>query len=128
MAKLENGQTVYVIAKNCKLLNKPAADSAALAVLQPKTAVTWLAKAPNTNDFHQVKYNNLIGFIFYACLQQKPVTELALKSNGEINCETCEGRGFIVKGNEVHPVCPMCDGKGKSPHAVFASSGVGTKA
>ncbi len=52
MAKLENGQTVYVIAKNCKLLDKPSIHGSAMAVLQPKTPVTWLAQAPNTNEFH----------------------------------------------------------------------------
>lgn len=131
MAKLVNGQTIYVNAKNCKLLNKPSIDGAALAVIQPKTAVTWLAKAPNTNDFHQVRYGNLIGFIYYACLQQAPVTDLSLKNVDEmksaVRCKECDGRGWVLKGSEIHPVCPVCDGKGKI-FAVFASSGNATKA
>jgi hypothetical protein len=137
MAKLESGQTVYVKVKNCKLLNKPAVDAAVLAVLQPKTSVIWLAQATGTKEFHQVKYGNLIGFIFFTNLQREPVTNLPI-SNDLYKCTACNGLGYLKMngmkesqiGNPyIHPVCSRCDGKGKEiPVKAYASDGTAVKA
>jgi hypothetical protein len=136
MAKLVSGQLVYVNAKNCKLLSRAMPDAPALAVLQPKTTVIWLAQSPNSREFHQVRYGNLTGFIYYFNLQQKPV--IGLPISDPFKCPACQGLGHVeIKGmnvsqwgnNFVHPNCPKCKGAGRIvPTTAFASDGTATKA
>lgn len=129
---LVTGQTVYVTAMNCKLLNGPSVNGQVLATLHPTYKVTWLGKA--NREFHQVKYGGLTGYIFFSCLSVKfPNPQY---SPSQV-CESCKGFGFLpVGGTSVadtgsgvaHPICPKCRGVRSVDIQAFASSGIGTKA
>ena len=131
MSKLVPGQIVYVKVKNCHLLDKPAYDATVIAVLQPNAQVAWLAEA--VKGFHQVKYGDLTGYIYFSSLSKEYCNPKYVPPK----CDLCKGLGYLpVQGIDesqwrnyfIHPVCPRCGGSGTpKEHPVFATSG-GTKA
>lgn len=126
---LVKGQIIYIKVKDCALLDKPDFMAMRLAHLQPHMQVAWLSQA--TKEFHQVKYGNLSGYIYFTNLSKNIYKPEYVPGK----CEVCKGLGYLPVGcmdeaqwgnNFVHPVCPKCSGKHTFSNA-YPSHGVGIK-
>lgn len=66
------GGTLYVKARNTRLMTTPAPTAKALAVLQPGQAVKWLGADPKNKQWHRVEVEGKQGVVFQSNLATKP--------------------------------------------------------
>lgn len=66
------GGTLYVKAKNTRLMDSAAPNANLLHVLQPGQSVTWLGADPKNKQWHQVEVNGKKGLVFQSNLATKP--------------------------------------------------------
>lgn len=77
------GGTLYVKAKNTRLMDSAATSANLLQVLQPGQAVTWLGADPRNKQWHQVEVNGRKGVVFQSNLStKKPNMELVAGKDG----------------------------------------------
>jgi uncharacterized protein YgiM (DUF1202 family) len=69
---VSKGGTLYVKAKNTRLMASSAASASALTVLQPGQQVTWLGADPKDAQWHQVEVDGKRGVVFQSNLSAKP--------------------------------------------------------
>ncbi len=80
---VSKGGTLYVKAKNTRLMASSAADASALTVLQPGQTVTWLGADPANKQWHQVQVDGRQGVVFQSNLSAKPPSmELVASAGG----------------------------------------------
>jgi hypothetical protein len=80
---VSKGGTLYVKAKNTRLMASSAANAQALTVLQPGQPVTWLGADPGNKQWHQVEVDGRRGVVFQSNLSAKPPSlELVATAGG----------------------------------------------
>ncbi len=94
------GGTLYVKARNTKLLASPSPTADVVALLQPGEQVKWTGADPANKQFHRVEFGGKKGVVFQSNLSTKPPSNELVASQG---------------GKELDP-------------KAFASSGAATKA
>ncbi len=94
------GGTLYVKARNTKLLASASPTADVVALLQPGEQVKWQGADPANKQFHKVEYGAKKGVVFQSNLATKPPSTELVASQG---------------GKELDP-------------KAFASSGAATKA
>lgn len=84
VAAVKKNGTLYVKAKNTRLMDSPAAAANVVQVLQPGQAVTWLGADPKNKQWHHVQVvNGKKGVVFQSTLSsQPPSMELVAGNNG----------------------------------------------
>jgi hypothetical protein len=78
------GGTLYVKAKNTRLMASSAKDAKALAVLQPGQTVTWLGADPKAKQWHQVEAGGKKGVVFQSNLATKAPNMELVASKGTL--------------------------------------------
>ncbi len=71
-AAVKKGGTLYVKAKNTRLMESAATSANVLRVLQPGQAVTWLGVDPGNTQWHQVEVDGKKGVVFQSNLAVEP--------------------------------------------------------
>lgn len=72
--------TVYVKAKNTKLLAKPAANATVSGTLQPGDEVKWQS-GPEAKEFHKIKTKQGEGYVYFSNLSTKPPVQEFVKGS-----------------------------------------------
>ncbi|MEN9800838.1 MAG: hypothetical protein RL653_4535 [Pseudomonadota bacterium] len=96
---LESGDTVYVRARNTKLLKEPRANAPAGRTLNVGEALTW--RKAEAGNFHEVQPTGekKAGFVYYANLALKPPREERwAASNTTTDVEDFGSSGAATKG------------------------------
>ncbi len=72
------GGSLYIAAKDVKLLTAPKANATALATLQPGDEVKWLGVSGQDKHFHEVEVRGQKGFVLQSNLTlSRPMPEVA---------------------------------------------------
>ncbi|MGQ0506747.1 MAG: SH3 domain-containing protein [Myxococcaceae bacterium] len=100
VAAVRVGGTLFVKARNTKLLASPSPTANVVALLQPGETVVWSGADPANKQFHRVTFGGKKGVIFQSNLSTTPPSKELVASQG---------------GKELDP-------------KAFASSGAATKA
>jgi hypothetical protein len=88
---VSKGGTLYVKAKNTRLMASSAASAKALAVLQPGQPVKWLGADPKNRQWHQVETGGKRGVVFQSNLASKPPNmELVASEDGATRKDATE--------------------------------------
>ena len=96
-------KTLYVKAKNTRLMQKPSATADAVQVLQPPQAVTWKGAAAGAPTWHQVLVGGKQGFVFQANLAPRPPSLELVAGAG---AGKVDARAFANSGAAVKAVSP----------------------
>jgi uncharacterized protein YgiM (DUF1202 family) len=98
----EGKDTLYVKARNTRLMASPAATADVVAILQPGQQVTWLRADPKNKQWHHVKVEGKKpqqGLIFQSNLSTRPPNmELTAKSGRPVDATAFANSGAAVKG------------------------------
>ncbi len=73
-AAVKKGGTLYVKAKNTRLMESPSTSANVLQVLQPGQEVKWLGTDPKNKQWHQVDVKGKKGLVFQSNLSVEPPT------------------------------------------------------
>jgi len=85
LAAVKKGETLYVKAKNTRLMDSAATGANVVRVLQPGQTVTWLGKDPKNKQWHQVEVDGKKGVVFQSTLSaQPPNMELIAGEDGGV--------------------------------------------
>lgn len=95
--------TLYVKARNTRLMASAAATADVVAILQPGQQVTWLGADPKNKQWHRVKVKGKEaqqGLVFQSNLSTKPPNmELTAASGGRpVDATAFANSGAAVKG------------------------------
>ncbi len=71
-AAVKKNGTLYVKAKNTRLMDSAATSAHVLQVLQPGQAVKWLGADPKNKQWHQVEVKGKQGLVFQSNLAVEP--------------------------------------------------------
>lgn len=96
-------KTLYVKAKNTRLMQKPSATADAVSMLQPPQAVTWKGAAAGAPQWHQVLVGGKQGFVFQANLAPRPPSLELVAGAG---AGKVDARAFANSGAAVKAVSP----------------------
>lgn len=93
------GGTLYIKAKNTKLMASPSPTAKAVAVLQPGQAVTWNGSDSSNKQWHKVTVEGKSGVVFQSNLSpDKPKAELLAKGGGaEVDPQAFASSGAATK-------------------------------
>jgi hypothetical protein len=128
------GGALYVQSRNTRMMESPSNTANAIAILQPRTMVTWLGAVPGEPRWHRVRYGGRTGVVFASNLALRP-PEMALRV---AVCKTCDGSGAVPK-KDAPPVvcafepCAACRGTGlpggkpRQVGPVYANPGVAVR-
>ena len=99
-AGLSAGTTVFIKAKNTKLLKAAKVDAAAEgAALQPGDEVAW--QKMEGKEFHQVKVGGKTGYVFFSNLSTKKPEPEYLQGKGAV-----DGKAFASSGAATKALAP----------------------
>jgi hypothetical protein len=96
-------KTLYVKAKNTRLMQKPSATADAVSVLQPPQAVSWKGAVAGAPQWHQVAVAGKQGFVFQANLAARPPSLELVAGAG---AGKVDARAFANSGAAVKAVSP----------------------
>ena len=99
----DGSKTLYVKARNTRLMASASPTADVVAILQPGQEVTWLRADPQNKQWHHVQVDGKKikkGLIFQSNLStQSPNMELTTKSGGRpIDAKAFANSGAAVKG------------------------------
>ena len=94
--------TLYVKARNTRLMASASATADVVAILQPGQQVTWLRADPKNKQWHHVKVTGKKpqqGLVFQSNLSTKPPNmELTTQSGRPVDATAFANSGAAVKG------------------------------
>ena len=82
LAAVKTGGTLYVKAKNTRLMDSAAPAANVVQVLQPGQAVTWQGADPKNKQWHRVEVNGKKGIVFQSTLATRPPDMELVASEG----------------------------------------------
>src|SRR5262245_23769870 len=98
----DDKNTLYVKARNTRLMASAAPTANVVAILQPGQQVTWLGADPKNKQWHRVKVKGKEtqeGLVFQSNLSTKPPNmELTAKSERPVDSTAFANSGAAVKG------------------------------
>ncbi|HSP79406.1 MAG TPA: SH3 domain-containing protein [Myxococcaceae bacterium] len=96
---VEVGGTLYVRAKDTRLLESPSPTSKVLAILQPAQSVVWQGAHPRNKRWHHVKAGGRSGYVFQSNLATKPPSMelVAGEGSGKLDAQAFASSGAAVK-------------------------------
>lgn len=96
---VEVGGTLYVRAKDTRLLESPSPTSKVVAILQPAQSVVWQGAHPKNKKWHHVKAGGRSGYVFQSNLATKaPSMEIvAGEGAGKMDAQAFASSGAAVK-------------------------------
>lgn len=100
LAFAADAATLYVRAKNTKLLASPSPTANAVATLQPGEPVTWIAPDAKDPRWHRVQAGKKSGYVFQTNLTtQKPNEEVraAARTGVKVQASGEASKGAAVK-------------------------------
>ncbi|EAU67715.1 hypothetical protein [Stigmatella aurantiaca] len=98
---VSEGGTLYVKARNTRLMPSASPSATALAILQPGQAVTWKGADPKNKQWHRVVVGNRQGLVFQSNLSTKPPSmELVAQDKAvrQVDPVAFANSGAAVKG------------------------------
>lgn len=91
--------TLYVKARNTRLMASAAPTADVVAILQPGQQVTWLGADPKHKQWHRVKVKGQEGLVFQSNLSTRPPRmELTASSGRKVDATAFANSGAAVKG------------------------------
>ncbi|MDY7225914.1 SH3 domain-containing protein [Hyalangium rubrum] len=92
--------TLYVKARNTRLMANASATADAIAILQPGKAVTWKGADPKNKQWHRVEVDGKKGVVFQSNLAAQPPNLELITKNGEqkVDPVAYASSGAAVKG------------------------------
>lgn len=93
--------TLYVKARNTRLMASSAPTANVVAILQPGQTVEWLGADPKAKQWHHVKVSGKQGVVFQSNLsKQAPSMELVAQDGAkkEVNAGVFASSGAAVRG------------------------------
>lgn len=91
------GGTLYVRARNTRLLDKPSATARVVMTLQPPAEVVWEGADAKNKQWHRVKAGRLSGYVFQSNLATKP-PDMELKAGASgVDPQAVASSGAAVK-------------------------------
>lgn len=100
-ARAAEPKTLYVKARNTRLMASSAPTANVVAILQPGQTVEWLGADPKARQWHRVKVSGKQGVVFQSNLsKQAPSMELVSQDGvkKEVNPGVFASSGAAVKG------------------------------
>jgi len=96
----DDKSTLYVKARNTRLMASSAPTANVVAILQPGQKVKWLGADPKARQWHRVEVSGKQGLVFQSNLSKKaPSMELIAKDGGkEVDAGVFANSGAAVKG------------------------------
>ena len=99
----DNKSTLYVKARNTRLMASASPTANVVAILQPAQQVTWVGTDAKNKLWHRVKVKgekSQEGFVFQSNLSTRaPNMELTVKSGGQpVDAQAFANSGAAVKG------------------------------
>jgi hypothetical protein len=94
------GESLYVKARNTRLMASAASTADVVAILQPGQQVKWLGADSKNTQWHQVEAAGKKGLVFQSNLSPRPPSmELIAKDGGrQVDAKTFANSGAAVKG------------------------------
>ncbi|MDY7225912.1 SH3 domain-containing protein [Hyalangium rubrum] len=79
---VKQGGSLYVKARNTRLMSTPSPTADAVAILQPGQQVTWLGVDPKNKQWHRVEASGKQGLVFQSNLSSQPPQLELVAQNG----------------------------------------------
>ncbi|NMO22921.1 SH3 domain-containing protein [Pyxidicoccus fallax] len=115
------GESLYVKAKNTRVMESPAPTANAVVILQPGEKVTWEGADPKQKQWHRVTATNgKKGFVFQTNLSTTPPNmELVTDKDGK---QQLDPKKFVASGAAVKALSPGALEYGKEKQGDYAKA------
>lgn len=118
---LKAGETVFIKAKNTKLLKAAKVDASSDETLQPGDKVEW--QKAEGKEFHQVKAGGKTGYVYFSNLSTKPPESETLQGKGAVDPKAFASSGAATKA--LAPAAQAMENRGvdekKAVHDLLAA-------
>ncbi|MCB9556056.1 MAG: SH3 domain-containing protein [Deltaproteobacteria bacterium] len=95
---VKRGGTLFIKARNTKLMATASPTANVVAVLQPGDAVTWRGSSTQNKRWHNIEYKGKTGVVFVSNLSpKKPHMELSSSKGGQVDSRAFASSGAASK-------------------------------